>query len=68
MKACALRVDDDWNLRVNLETGLRGNTLGSGHLFADPGLPDFNEPATALAKGRVLSLLAKVCQRRVGGT
>ena len=48
--------------------GLSGNTLGSGHLFADPGLLDFNEPATALAKGRVLSLLAKVCQRRVAGT
>ena len=32
---------------------------GSGHLFADPGLPDYNEPATALAKRRVLSLLAK---------
>ena len=41
---------------------------GQRDLFADPGLPDYNEPATALGKRRVLSLLAKVCQRRVGGT
>jgi len=32
---------------------------GSGYLFADPGLPDYNEPAATLAKRRVLSLLAK---------
>ena len=41
---------------------------GQRDLFADPGLPDYNEPATALAKRRVLRLLAKVCRRGVGGT
>jgi dienelactone hydrolase len=38
----------------------------SGHLFADPGLPDFCEPAAGLMLERVLAFLRELAPRGVG--
>jgi dienelactone hydrolase len=38
----------------------------SGHLFADPGLPDYCEPAAGLMLERVLAFLRELASRKVG--